>query len=203
MLEQPNAFTEGFNTVVNWVNGVIWGNDSWLIMDNPWFGLLVFVLIGAGIFFTVATRFIQFRHFGHMWSLLRISGEGRKDGGISSFEALMTSLAARVGTGNLAGVAIAVYIGGPGAVFWMWITAILGMSTSFIESTLAQAYKVPHTDNVYRGGPAYYIEKGLGKRWMAIFFSLCLLVAFGLALMGFKPIPSLKLRMRHLVPQRG
>ena len=64
MLEQPNAFTEGFNTVVNWVNGVIWGNDSWLIMDNPWFGLLVFVLIGAGIFFTVATRFIQFRHFG-------------------------------------------------------------------------------------------------------------------------------------------
>lgn len=184
MLEQPNAFTEVFNTVVNWVNGVIWGNDSWLIMDNPWFGLLVFVLIGAGIFFTVATRFIQFRHFGHMWSLLRISGEGRKEGGISSFEALMTSLAARVGTGNLAGVAIAIYIGGPGAVFWMWITAILGMSTSFIESTLAQAYKVPHTDNVYRGGPAYYIEKGLGKRWMAIFFSLCLLVAFGLAFNG-------------------
>ncbi|WP_296402502.1 sodium:alanine symporter family protein [Psychrobacter sp.] len=184
MLEQPNAFTEGFNAFVDWGNGIIWGSDSWLIMNNPWYGLLVFVLIGAGLYFTVATRFIQFRHFGHMWNLLRSSGQGRKEGGISSFEALMTSLAARVGTGNLAGVAIAVYIGGPGAVFWMWITAILGMSTSFIESTLAQAYKVPHEDNVYRGGPAYYIEKGLGQRWMAIFFSLCLLVAFGLAFNG-------------------
>lgn len=144
----------------------------------------MFVLIGAGLYFTVATRFIQFRHFGHMWQLLRVSNQGRKDGGISSFEALMTSLAARVGTGNLAGVAIAIYLGGPGAVFWMWMTALVGMSTSFIESTLAQAYKVPHNDNVYRGGPAYYIEKGLGKRWLAIFFSLCLLVAFGLAFNG-------------------
>lgn len=184
MAESSNAFVEGFNTFVNWGNGIVWGNDSWLIMDNPWYGLLIFVLIGVGIFFTIATRFVQFRQFGHMWNLLRSSGQGRKDGGISSFEALMTSLAARVGTGNLAGVAIAVYIGGPGAVFWMWITAILGMSTSFIESTLAQAYKVPHNDNVYRGGPAYYIEKGLGQRWMAIFFSLCLLVAFGLAFNG-------------------
>lgn len=174
----------GFNEIVSYGNGVIWGNDDWLIMNRPWYGLLVFVLIGVGIIFTFATRFIQFRHFGHMWSLLRISGEGRKEGGISSFEALMTSLAARVGTGNLAGVAIAIYIGGPGAVFWMWITAILGMSTSFIESTLAQAYKIPHDDNVYRGGPAYYIERGLGQRWMAIFFSICLLVAFGLAFNG-------------------
>lgn len=184
MLEEPNAFVEGFNSFVNWGNGVIWGNDSWMIMNNSWFGLLVFVLIGVGLYFTVATRFIQIRHFGHMWGLLRTSGEGRKDGGISSFEALMTSLAARVGTGNLAGVAIAVYIGGPGAVFWMWMTSIVGMSTSFVESTLAQAYKVPHNDNVYRGGPAYYIEKGVGNRWMAIFFSLCLLVAFGLAFNG-------------------
>lgn len=175
---------DAFNAFVGWGNGIIWGNNDWLIMSNPWFGLLVFILIGAGLFFTVATRFIQIRHFGHMWKLLRTSGQGRKDGGISSFEALMTSLAARVGTGNLAGVAIAVYIGGPGAVFWMWMTAIVGMSTSFIESTLAQAYKVPHNDNVYRGGPAYYIEKGLGQRWMAILFSLCLLVAFGLAFNG-------------------
>ena len=161
-----------FNTLVDKGNGIIWGY------------ILIYVLIGAGLYFTVATRFIQFRHFGHMWKLLRISGEGRKDGGISSFEALMTSLAARVGTGNLAGVAIAIYLGGPGAVFWMWMTALVGMSTSFIESTLAQAYKVPHTDNVYRGGPAYYIEKGLGQRWMAIFFSVCLLIAFGLAFNG-------------------
>lgn len=96
----------------------------------------------------------------------------------------MTSLAARVGTGNLAGVAIAIYLGGAGAVFWMWVTAILGMATSFVESALAQAYKVPHKDNVYRGGPAYYIEKGLGQKWLAVLFSLCLLVAFGLAFNG-------------------
>ncbi len=173
-----------FNNIVNYGVSIIWGNNDWLIASNPWYGLLMFVLIGAGLYFTVATRFIQVRHFGHMWQLLRVSNQGRKDGGISSFEALMTSLAARVGTGNLAGVAIAIYLGGPGAVFWMWMTALVGMSTSFIESTLAQAYKVPHNDNVYRGGPAYYIEKGLGKRWLAIFFSLCLLVAFGLAFNG-------------------
>nr|WP_289057031.1 alanine/glycine:cation symporter family protein [uncultured Psychrobacter sp.] len=173
-----------FNSLVNYGVSIIWGNNDWLIANNPWYGLLMFVLIGAGLYFTVVTRFIQFRHFGHMWKLLRVSNQGRKNGGISSFEALMTSLAARVGTGNLAGVAIAIYLGGPGAVFWMWMTALVGMSTSFIESTLAQAYKVPHTDNVYRGGPAYYIEKGLGKRWLAIFFSLCLLVAFGLAFNG-------------------
>lgn len=173
-----------FNNIVNYGVSIIWGNNDWLIASNPWYGLLMFLLIGAGIYFTVVTRFIQFRHFGHMWKLLRVSNQGRKDGGISSFEALMTSLAARVGTGNLAGVAIAIYLGGPGAVFWMWMTAIVGMSTSFIESTLAQAYKVPHKDNVYRGGPAYYIEKGLGKRWLAIFFSICLLIAFGLAFNG-------------------
>lgn len=164
--------------------GVIWGNGDWLIGSTPWYGLIVFLLIGAGIYFTVVTRFVQFRQFGHMWSLLRSSRQGRQDGGISSFEALMTSLAARVGTGNLAGVAIAIYLGGAGAVFWMWVTALLGMATSFVESTLAQAYKIPHTDNVYRGGPAYYIQEGLKQRWLAVIFSVCLLVAFGLAFNG-------------------
>lgn len=161
-----------FNNFVNWGNGIIWGY------------VLIYLLIGVGLYFTIATRFIQFRHFGHMWALLRVSNQGRRDGGISSFEALMTSLAARVGTGNLAGVAIAIYLGGPGAVFWMWMTALVGMSTSFVESTLAQAYKVPHTDNIFRGGPAYYIERGLGQRWLAILFALCLLMAFGLAFNG-------------------
>lgn len=178
------SLTMWFNRIVNFGVSIIWGNNEWLIASNPWYGLLMFVLIGAGVYFTIATRFIQIRHFGHMWRLLKVSGQGKKEGGISSFEALMTSLAARVGTGNLAGVAIAIYLGGPGAVFWMWMTAIVGMSTSFIESTLAQAYKVPHLDNVYRGGPAYYIEKGLGQRWMAVFFSVCLLIAFGLAFNG-------------------
>lgn len=178
------AIANWFNDTVNYGVSIIWGNNDWLIANNPWYGLLMFVLIGAGLYFTLVTRFMQFRHFGHMWKLLWVSNQGRRDGGISSFEALMTSLAARVGTGNLAGVAIAIYLGGPGAVFWMWMTALVGMSTSFIESTLAQAYKIPHNDNVYRGGPAYYIEKGLGQRWMAIFFSVCLLVAFGLAFNG-------------------
>lgn len=175
---------QSFNDAVNWLVSLIWGNNDWLIANNPWYGLIVFLLVGGGIYFTVATRFAQFRYFFHMWSLLKVSGQGGKQGGISSYEALMTSLAARVGTGNLAGVAIAIYLGGPGAVFWMWITAILGMATSFVESALAQAYKVPHRDNVYRGGPAYYIWKGLGQKWLAVLFSLCLLVAFGLAFNG-------------------
>lgn len=173
-----------FNNLVNNLNGVVWGNGDWLILNNPWYGLIVFLLVGGGIYFTVATRFAQFRHFFHLWSLLKVSGQGGRTGGISSYEALMTSLAARVGTGNLAGVAIAIYLGGPGAVFWMWMTAVLGMATSFVESTLAQAYKVPHTDNVFRGGPAYYIQAGLKQKWLAIAFSLCLLVAFGLAFNG-------------------
>ena len=150
-----NELFKPINDAVNWGVSLIWGSSDWLILNNPWYGLIVFLLVGGGLYFTVATRFAQFRHFGHLWQLLKVSGQGRRDGGISSYEALMTSLAARVGTGNLAGVAIAIYLGGAGAVFWMWVTAILGMATSFVESALAQAYKVPHTDNVYRGGPAY------------------------------------------------
>lgn len=151
-----------------------------VVNDVLWLFVIV-LLVGAGLYFTLVTRFLQVRYFGHMWRLLGASKQGGKDGGISSFEALMTSLAARIGTGNLAGVAIAIGAGGPGAVFWMWLTAILGMNTSFIESSLAQAYKEPHGDNVYRGGPAYYIQKGLHSHALAVLFSLCLLLAFGLA----------------------
>lgn len=171
------------NEWVNWGVSLIWGADNWLVF-NKWYGLIVFLLVGGGIYFTLATRFAQIRYFPHLWTLLKVSSQGGRTGGISSYEALMTSLAARVGTGNLAGVAIAIYLGGAGAVFWMWITAILGMATSFVESTLAQAYKVPHTDNVFRGGPAYYIQQGLGQKWLAIIFSVCLLIAFGLAFNG-------------------
>lgn len=156
-----------FNELVSAGNGVIWGK------------LLIYILIGAGLYFTIMTRGIQFRFFGHMFSLLRGSRSGGE--GISSFQALSTSLAARVGTGNLAGVAVAIYLGGPGAIFWMWMTALVGMATSFIESTLAQAYKVDHGDKTFRGGPARYIEQGLGQRWMAVAFSVCLIIAFGLA----------------------
>lgn len=148
-------------------NGVLWGS------------VLIYLLIGAGIYFTIMTRGIQLRYFGHMFKLLRHSRE--RNGGISSFQALSTSLAARVGTGNLAGVAVAIYFGGPGAIFWMWMTAMVGMATSFVESTLAQAYKTDHGDSTFRGGPAHYIERGLGLRWLAVVFSICLIIAFGLA----------------------
>lgn len=105
----------------------------------------MFVLIGAGLYFTVVNRFIQFLHFGHVQKLLWVSNQGRKDAGISLFEALMTLLAARVGMGNL--VRVAIYLGGPDVVFWMWMTVIVGMSTSFIESLLAETYKVPNDDH--------------------------------------------------------
>ncbi|MEZ8143929.1 alanine/glycine:cation symporter family protein [Enterovibrio sp. FF113] len=162
---------ELFVSFVDAGNGLLWGS------------VLIYLLIGAGLYFTIRTGFLQFRSFGHMFTLIKGSREGA-DGGISSFQAFSTSLAARVGTGNMAGVAVAIYLGGPGAVFWMWVTALVGMSTSFVESTLAQAYKVNHKDNTYRGGPAYYIEKGLGQRWLGIAFAICLIVAFGLAFNG-------------------
>lgn len=148
-----------------------------------WGSVLIYLLIGAGLYFTLRTGFVQFRSFGHMFSLMKASRSGA-NGGISSFQAFSTSLAARVGTGNLAGVAVALYLGGPGAIFWMWLTALLGMSTSFVESTLAQAYKVSNGDNSFTGGPAYYIEKGLGQRWLGILFSICLIMAFGFAFNG-------------------
>ncbi|MGP8307005.1 alanine/glycine:cation symporter family protein [Vibrio sp. YIC-376] len=150
-----------------------------LMNDLLWGSILVYLLVGVGIYFTVRLGFIQFRHFGHMFSVLKNSRKSDK-AGISSFQALCTSLAARVGTGNMAGVAVALTAGGPGAIFWMWLIAMLGMATSFAESTLAQLYKTKDDDGNYRGGPAYYMEKGLGMRWMGVLFSVFLIIAFGL-----------------------
>jgi alanine or glycine:cation symporter, AGCS family len=118
------------------------------------------------------------RHFGHMFSIMKGSTKSDK-AGISSFGALCTSLSARVGTGNLAGVAVAISLGGPGAIFWMWVIAILGMATGFAESVLGQLYKVKDTNGEFRGGPAYYIQQGLNKRWLAVTFSLCLFLGYG------------------------
>ncbi len=114
-----------------------------------------------------------------MFSILKNSHKSDKSG-ISSFQALCTSLAARVGTGNLTGVAIALTAGGPGAIFWMWVVALIGMATSLIESTLAQLYKTKDDDGNYRGGPAYYMTKGLKMRWMGVLFAIFLIIAFGL-----------------------
>ena len=148
-----------------------------------WGSLLIWLLLGAGVLFTVISGFIQLRHFAHTFGVMKRSFR-REHGGISSFEAYCTSLGARVGTGNLAGVAVALELGGPGAVFWMWVTAMLGMATSFFESTLAQLFKVPNGDGSYRGGPAFYMQYGLGKRWMGVLFSVFLIMAYPIAFNG-------------------
>ncbi|NIK12238.1 alanine/glycine:cation symporter family protein [Alkalibacillus almallahensis] len=145
-----------------------------------WDYLLVYLLIFAGLFFTLYSRFVQFRLFPEMFKVIReeaVEQSGKR--GTNAFQAFSISIASRVGTGNLAGVALAVAIGGPGAVFWMWMIALIGMATAFIESTLAQVYKVPD-ENGFRGGPAYYIEKALGQRWMAVLFAVLITITFGL-----------------------
>ncbi|MRG87845.1 alanine/glycine:cation symporter family protein [Salinibacillus xinjiangensis] len=145
-----------------------------------WDYILIYLLIGAGIYFTFRSKFVQFRLFGEMFKVLReesVEKSGRK--GTNAFQAFSISIASRVGTGNLAGVALAVAVGGPGAVFWMWLIAIIGMATAFIESTLAQLYKVSDKDG-FRGGPAYYMERALGQRWMGLLFSILITITFGL-----------------------
>ena len=153
-----------------------------LVNDAVWGYVLIFVLVGCGIWFTWRTRFVQFRMVGEMLRLLTESAVSTKTGmkHISSFQAFAVSIATRVGTGNLAGVATAIAIGGPGAVFWMWIIALVGAATAFIESTLAQLFKQKHKDS-FIGGPAYYIQKGLHQRWMAVTFAILITLQFGLS----------------------
>lgn len=147
--------------------------------------LLIVLIVGLGSYFTLRSRFVQFRHFAHMFSVFKESLRG-SSGQLSSFQALMLSLAGRVGAGNIAGVGIAVTLGGPGAVFWMWVTALVGMSSSFFECSLAQAYKRSDGNGLYRGGPAYYIQHGLGQRWLGMVFAVLLLVTFGFAFNGLQ-----------------
>lgn len=148
------------------------------IYANPFERIMIFSLVGAGIYFTVKTRAVQFRLFSHMIKSMTKSRQNAK-GGISSFQAFAIGLASRVGTGNIAGVAIALVIGGPGAIFWMWVIALLGMATACMEAILAQLFKVPALDGTFRGGPAYYIEKGLGSRGWGKVFAFMLIFAFG------------------------
>ncbi|MFS0782117.1 alanine/glycine:cation symporter family protein [Bacillus sp. 1P06AnD] len=149
--------------------------------DIIWTYILIAVLLALGLFFTIKTKFVQFGYLGEMFKLMTdkatVTTEGRR--GISSFQAFCISTASRVGTGNLAGVATAITFGGPGAIFWMWIIAFLGGASSFIESTLAQVYKVKDRDG-YRGGPAYYMEKGLKNRKLGIVFAVIITFCFGL-----------------------
>lgn len=149
------------------INEVLWGS------------IMIYLLLAAGIWFTLRSGFIQFRYIRKFGRSLKNSVTPQP-GGLTSFQALCTSLAARLGSGNLAGVALAISAGGPGAVFWMWVTAIIGMATSFAECSLAQLYKEKDHHGQFRGGPAWYMARGLGMRWMGVLFSLFLLVAYGL-----------------------
>jgi AGCS family alanine or glycine:cation symporter len=152
------------------------------VNDVLWAYCLIPALVACGLWFTWRTRFVQFRMVGEMFRLLRDSSSKPKGMGkhISSFQAFTVSLSSRVGTGNLAGVASAIFVGGPGAVFWMWVMALLGASTAFMESTLAQLFK-RKGDGTFYGGPAYYMQYGLGRRWMGILFAIFMIYGFGLA----------------------
>lgn len=151
------------------------------IQDVLWSTPMLILCIGAGVIFTFSTRFMQVRYFKEM--LREIYGGKNSDDGISPFQSLVLSLSGRLGTGNIAGVATAIVFGGPGAVFWMWIIAFLGAGSAFAESTLGQIYKTKE-DGGYRGGPAYYIEKGLGLKWYAIIFSIASILAYTIFLPG-------------------
>ncbi len=148
--------------------------------------ILIFLLIGAGVYFTIRTRFVQVRRIGDVLRILKEksdNSEGTKQ--VSSFQALMISTASRVGTGNIAGIAAAIATGGPGAVFWMWLMAVIGGASAFIESTLAQVYKVKDGD-AFRGGPAYYIQRGMGKRWLGCVFSVLIIACFAYGFNGLQ-----------------
>jgi len=149
------------------------------INEILWGSVLIYLLVGAGLWFTWRCGFVQFRYLTQIRSII-LSNKSGDSSGLSSFQALCTSLAARVGSGNLSGVALALTLGGPGAIFWMWVVAMLGMATSFAECTLAQLYKTRDDEGNYRGGPAWYMERGLGMRWMGVMFSIFLMIAFGL-----------------------
>ena len=165
------------NELITQVNDALWGY------------VLIGVLVACGIWFTLRTKGVQFRMIGEMLRLLTDSAtsgiEGLADQNtnhkhISSFQAFAVSVATRVGTGNLAGVATAIAVGGPGAVFWMWIIALLGSATAFVESTLAQLFKERRGDS-FIGGPAYYILNGLHSKWMAYLFAIAITITFGLS----------------------
>jgi AGCS family alanine or glycine:cation symporter len=155
--------------IIGVLNGIVWSNA------------LIVLCLGTGLYFSIRTRFLQVRHIREMFRLL-FDGKS-SESGVSSFQALAMSLAGRVGTGNIAGVATAIAFGGPGAMFWMWMVAFLGASTAFIEATLAQIYKEKHLGQ-FRGGPAFYIERGLGVKWFGILFAVVSVISAGLLLPG-------------------
>ncbi len=155
------------NAIVDFLNTILWGY------------VLVWGLLAVGVYLTCQTKFIQFRHFGEFFRVI-FQSTATATNGITPLQALTISLASRVGTGNLAGVAVALYLGGPGAIFWMWMVALVGMATAYSESTLAQLYKTRNADEQYRGGPAYYMWHGMNAKWLGYVFCFFFLCSFGL-----------------------
>ena len=157
--------------VIRSVNNVLWGY------------VLIFLLCGTGVYFTFRLNFVQIRKFGvvckNAFGGITLFGEKAGKEGMSSFQSLATAIAAQVGTGNLAGAATAIASGGPGAIFWMWISAFFGMSTIFSEAVLAQTYKEKDIDGQIVGGPAYYISRGFGSKGLAVFFAIAIIIALG------------------------
>ncbi|MCO8096481.1 alanine:cation symporter family protein [Acinetobacter lwoffii] len=158
-------------TLLGWINA----------LNGPLWDFLVMFLVAVGILYTIMTGAVQIRLFWHSMKVMKNSrGKVQDTHGITPFQAFVTGLASRVGVGNVAGVAIAIAIGGPGAVFWMWFTAFLGMSSAFVESSLAQLFKVRDNKNQqFRGGPAYYITQGLKQKWLGIVFAIALITTYG------------------------
>ena len=159
-----------------------------VIGDLTWGWALIPFLVVLGLFFTIATNFVQFRYFTRMFRVLRGKNQSGDPNAITAREALLLSVGGRVGGGNIAGVAVAITLGGPGAVFWMWAIAVVGMATSLIECSLAQLFKEPTEDGSYRGGPARTILHGLGQdyRWLATLYAVCLIAAFGIGFPAFQ-----------------
>ena len=165
-----------FNNLAELLN-----NSITIFNDFLWTYVLIAPLILLGIYFTYKTGFVQFKFIKEMFRLLGDGATSKKEkGSVSSFQAFCISTASRVGTGNLAGIAIAISIGGPGAIFWMWLMALIGAASSFVESTLAQIYKQSDGKGAYIGGPAYYMDKALNMKWMGVIFSILITICFGL-----------------------
>ena len=155
--------------IINEINNLVWSNA------------LIILCLGTGIYFSLTTKFLQVRYFKEM---IRLLFDGKSsDKGVSSFQAFAIAISGRIGTGNIAGVATAIAMGGPGAVFWMWVIAFLGSASAFVEATLGQVYKQVNNGE-YRGGPSYYIEKGLGIKWYAILFAVATVASTALLLPG-------------------
>ena len=172
-------------TLVEQIDGVILHISD--VLYRPWF-LPVFLIVG-GLIFTFATKFVQVRLFPE--AIKVIKEKPKNENGISSFGALMVSTASRVGTGNIIGVSTAICCGGPGAIFWMWITAFFGGASAFVESTLAQVYKKRNPDGSSYGGPAFYMQDALKQRWLGVIFSVIIILTYAV---GYNMLASYNLQ---------